>query len=85
MTHPLPNPEEEAERMLLLPAGDWYGKRAHGPEWSKDFLKAAIAAGSIVAPADDQADTGAWLRVGGAIFFVCACIAAATYNLWMPR
>lgn len=85
MTHPLPNPDEEAERQMMIPAGDWYGRRANGPMWDKTFLDATLAAGSIVETGAERGPGASWVRVLTVIGFVCLCVVAATVGVWMPR
>ena len=80
----LPNSDVENERMLLTPAGNWYGRRATaGPEWTQEFLQSAIAAGSIVETGTpDRSTPAAWGRVLTVIAFAVAVIACGTYPLW---
>lgn len=96
MTHPLPNPAEEAERTMLVPSGaipgmsyevittTWYGTMAKGPRWSQEFLTACLTSGAIVEYGGDTSPLGSWLRVATVIGFVGLIIAGATFGLWWP-
>ena len=85
MTHSLPNADEEAERQMLIPAGDWYGKRAHGPKWDDEFLNACLASGSIRECGAQEGTVGSWVRVLTVAGFAVAVVAAATFGLWWQR
>ena len=82
---PIDSPEMDAERQMLRPAGDWYGRKARGPEWESDFLDAAIAAGSIIETGDPISPAASWGRVLTVIAFVIAVVAVASYPLWWLR
>lgn len=82
---PTDSPEMEAERMLLLPAGDWYGKRAHGPAWTKEFLDGACAAGSIIETGEARNAAASWATVLTIVGFGLAVVIVPFLFIGWPR
>ena len=82
MSPPLSSTGMEAERMLLEPAGDWYGKMpTNAVPLTEEWCRAQIAAGTITPPAGERPTTTPWIGLAW-ILLILAAIAPWVLMPW---